>query len=65
MFWIVDNIIMKSNNKIPTERNDSSSPMKFRRKHQNIYLPVSNGDTQDLDEPVDITSDSAENLTVL
>ncbi|XP_003384959.1 PREDICTED: store-operated calcium entry regulator STIMATE-like isoform X2 [Amphimedon queenslandica] len=72
MFWIVDSIIMRSNDDVILyKKNDekhrhSKEPVKFRRKHQNVYLPLSNGDTQEFDEEgMDSTpTGSMENLTV-
>lgn len=44
----------------------SKEPVKFRRKQQNVYLPLSNGETQEFDEEgMDSTpTGSMENLTV-
>ena len=74
MFWIVDSIIMRSNDDIVLyKKNDekkkhghNKEPVKFRRKQQNVYLPLSNGDTLEFDEEgMDSTPiGSMENLTV-
>ena len=63
MFWIVDSIIMRSNQLTrgaKTQR-QNSPPVTFRKKRQTLYLPLSNGDVPELegdDEETIIPSDS-------
>lgn len=63
MFWIVDSIIMRSNQLTrgaKTQRQNSPA-VTFRKKRQTLYLPLSNGDVPELegdDEETIIPSDS-------
>lgn len=75
MFWIVDSIIMRSNEDMEYKKSDEKKrqsnnvlPVKFRRKHQNVYLPLSNGDLAEVDEEAmgscTPSGGSMENLTI-
>lgn len=67
MFWIVDSIIMRSNQLTKGAKNQrqNSPAVTFRKKRQTIYLPLSNGDVPELegdDEETIIPSDSDHSL---
>lgn len=67
MFWIVDSIIMRSNELTKRANNQQQNypAVTFRKKRQTIYLPLSNGDIPELegdDEETIIPSDSDHSL---